>query len=175
MLFYFRIILLSEILFLLFIAAEGEDIKAQISFSGFEFVCCLWQSRQCRKKMKTRHLIAIRPATTRCCLLSRIASLIRIQWVRTSLKLEANEMKSWLKRGNNKLKKELEYAAMSSRLPHDKMTMDEMKHFSDIVDESSLSSRSQIENYKTFIYLRNRIVIWTFKDFNHHSSFFLQI
>lgn len=51
--------------------------------------------------------------------------------------------------------KELELAANACRLPHDKMTADEVTHFADIVDESS---KNYTENYKTYIYLRNRIV-----------------
>lgn len=53
---------------------------------------------------------------------------------------------------------ELEYAANASRLPYDKMTIDEVVHFSDILDETN-KSINPIENYKIYIYLRNRIVI----------------
>lgn len=55
---------------------------------------------------------------------------------------------------------ELEYAANASRLPYDKMTIDEVVHFSDILDETN-KSINPIENYKIYIYLRNRILqVW---------------
>ncbi len=59
----------------------------------------------------------------------------------------------------------LELAAFSSRLPHDKMTNEEVNLFPDIIDEdSTMSDNYQIESYKTFLFIRNKIV-----------SFYLQI
>ena len=54
----------------------------------------------------------------------------------------------------------LEMAAFSSRLPHDKMTSEESQLFPDIIDQNSttLGASNHIESYKTFLYIRNRIV-----------------
>ena len=50
-------------------------------------------------------------------------------------------------------------AATASRLPYDKMTFEEVNLFHDIVSEdNSLRSVSQIESYKTFLFIRNKIV-----------------
>jgi hypothetical protein len=58
----------------------------------------------------------------------------------------------------------LELAAFSSRLPHDKMTFEEVNLFHDIVDEDGSACRNttQMENYKTFLFIRNKIVICYF-------------
>ncbi len=55
---------------------------------------------------------------------------------------------------------EFELAAFSSRLPHDKMTFEEVNLFRDIIEDDigSCTTKSQIENYKTFIFIRNKIV-----------------
>ena len=50
---------------------------------------------------------------------------------------------------------ELEAAAAASRLTHDKMTLEEASLFSDIIDEEK---KNHIENYKLFLYIRNKIV-----------------
>lgn len=74
----------------------------------------------------------------------------------------------------------MELAAFSSRLPHDKMTFEEVNLFHDIVDEdgSSYRNTTQIESYKTFLFIRNKIVIVYFKLVNMfknliHSNLFI--
>ena len=60
----------------------------------------------------------------------------------------------------------MELAAFSSRLPHDKMTNEEVNIFPDILDDEfqvSIMSTLQIETYKTFLYIRNKIVSWNVK------------
>ena len=53
--------------------------------------------------------------------------------------------------------KALEAAAFSSRLPHDKMTSEEVNLFPDIVSEDiTLTNSKQIERYKTFLLIRNK-------------------
>ena len=55
----------------------------------------------------------------------------------------------------------MELAAFSSRLPHDKMTNEEVNLFPDILDDEfqvSFMSTLQIETYKTFLFIRNKIV-----------------
>ena len=60
---------------------------------------------------------------------------------------------------NNQNNIALESAAFSSRLPHDKMTNEEVSIFHDIIDESSL--KVHIEKYKMFIFIRNKILqLW---------------
>lgn len=50
---------------------------------------------------------------------------------------------------------ELEIAAVACRVPHDKMTLEEASIFSDIIDEEN---KNHIENYKIFLYVRNKIL-----------------
>jgi lysine-specific histone demethylase 1 len=52
---------------------------------------------------------------------------------------------------NLKIKTDLENAAFASRLTHDKMTSEEINLFHDIAS-------GEIESYKTFLFIRNRIV-----------------
>jgi hypothetical protein len=52
----------------------------------------------------------------------------------------------------------LEAAATSSRLPYDKMTNEEVNLFPDIVVDDTFRESSQIESYKIFLFIRNRIV-----------------
>lgn len=49
---------------------------------------------------------------------------------------------------------------MASRLPYDKMTPEEVNLFPDIVDNGSniVRTTSLIDSYKTFLYIRNKIV-----------------
>lgn len=53
----------------------------------------------------------------------------------------------------------LEAAAVASRLPHDKMTREEVNLFQDILDKTL--TPKHIEKYKMFIYIRNKIVSHT--------------
>lgn len=50
---------------------------------------------------------------------------------------------------------DLESAATASRLPHEKMTMEEAQFFEDLINEDN---KNHIKNYKLFLYIRNKIV-----------------
>lgn len=50
---------------------------------------------------------------------------------------------------------DLESAATASRLPHEKITMEEAQFFEDLIDEEN---KNHIKNYKLFLYIRNKIV-----------------
>lgn len=56
----------------------------------------------------------------------------------------------------------MESAAFSSRLPHDKMTSEEVALFRDIVDDDIITNPNHIESYKTFLFIRNKIVMFGF-------------
>ncbi len=47
---------------------------------------------------------------------------------------------------------------MSSRLPYDKMTFEETTMFRDIISDDSLQHTTQFDNYKKFLFIRNKIL-----------------
>lgn len=52
----------------------------------------------------------------------------------------------------------MEQAAFSSRLTYDKMSFEEVNLFRDIISDDPLEKLSQFENYKKFLYIRNKIL-----------------
>lgn len=52
----------------------------------------------------------------------------------------------------------LENAAFASRLNHDKMSLEEVNLFPDILNDDPLHNITQFENYKKFLFIRNKIL-----------------
>jgi lysine-specific histone demethylase 1 len=55
----------------------------------------------------------------------------------------------------------LEQAAFASRLSYDKMSFEEVNLFRDMISDDPTEKTSQFENYKKFLYIRNKILqVW---------------
>lgn len=75
-----------------------------------------------------------------------------------STKTEANVMQIDDMKKNNLDQEGLENAANASRLPYNKMTFEEVNLFRDIISEDPLQRTNQFETYKSFLYIRNKIL-----------------